>query len=463
LTQKNHRISIKLNGMLVAGEAQKEQERQAEGAGRIPQPAAGIPFPFAAESAVERQASADRSADRTQTLPLADKGTPEEKEEGAFPAEEAEESDAALRLAQLRRTMRAADADDPAAYEEPPVWDVRGSDVADWADAPADRGPLRKRNRRLFAGGGFTDRREWLKMLLASLSAVAIGICFGFLALTLFTDDKLRETYIDVLGGTMQTFSAVPDAAPEGQAASPEAETGKAAAEGPTAAAGAGSNTAAPAQPPHLRLYMAQVGAFQDAASAATAIQSLKDRGYPHFLYEQDGRHYLFTAAAPSRDQLLGVAGLLKDQGMEVYVKEITFPPVSGSAGIAEGTAEPAANQPQPALSSLLATGAELVARLSQWSAQQLAGGSEAAPLSAEQEAALQELHRRFLEQNRSLQSSLAENGKTAIAEMVGGLNQAMTALAQARSGQVQPYAWQVQNGVLVYIEKYAALTKQLS
>lgn len=459
MTRKNNRISIKLNGTQLASPRERTAEnKRSESAGQITEPAEAemIPFPFA-EERTEAKNLIPGVYERHR--PSGAVETPAGAEEGG--GSPFADTDAAQRLTQLHHTMEKAAGDGTAGYgtgRAPAAWAYRErGPYVDWTDGEAG-GRRTMRRRPLFTGRNSNPEREWVKMLFASLSAVAIGICFGFLALSLFTDDKLRETYLDVLGGTMQTFSSAAVEVPTEQADLPYMEPGAATVAGNTSEK---QGTAVPLEAPNLRMFLAQVGAFQDAASADTAIESLKERGYPHLLYEQDGQHYLFAAASPVRDLLLGVAAALQEQGMDVYIKELTVSrPIEPSAKEDGDGEQSAAGGSSPALQPLLAAGAELAERLALWSVQQLAQGGDSGPPTAELKAELQELHLRFLEQNRSLQPALDSTWKTLLEEMVGGLNQAMTAFSQAGSGPIQPYAWQAQQGVLTYLKTYAKLSK---
>ncbi|UFJ39059.1 hypothetical protein LOK74_13335 [Brevibacillus humidisoli] len=454
MEQKKHRISIRLNGTQLDG--QEKTTGQTGSVGRPHEQRQELPFPFAEEAtggAMVPPATGEQ-LNRDDTLQT------EQGESSVGPGI----SEATERLSQLRSTRIAEDVN--AGHNERnerPTWDNGSGWGVEWSDQELEHGLLTGRisKKSQFGGGRFFDQRNWAKMLIASASAVAIGLCFGFIVLSIFSDDKLSQSYRYVLDGTMQTLTAAPE---DGQAEQAEANQMDAAGEKPDEAPVSQEGAGEPLQLPELHAFMAQVGAFQDAASAEIAMESLEKQGYPQLLYAQDGQHYLFVAAAPSRDEILGIASVLKEKAIDVYVKEVTFPGFSGQLDIPEKkTAEDPAVLEEQSLQSFFSTGAQLVDLLTEWSAQRLTQPG-AASSAGEEETKLKELHLRFLEQNRLLQPVLPEEWKAPITEMVSGLNQAMTAFSKANTANVQSYAWQVQDGVLLYIERYVSfLQKQQS
>ncbi|MGN7468434.1 hypothetical protein [Brevibacillus sp. SAFN-007a] len=302
----------------------------------------------------------------------------------------------------------------------------------------------------------FWPKTPMWRTALTTGGAVAIGLLFGFLVLSVFTQKEFSQSYGSFLSDTVQTLTA--SDAKGGQ----ETPAGPGSSE---AAAGAGTaNGKGPAvaeqkvslQMPPISMFVAQAGVFQPDASPQSAVEPLAKAGIPHLLYKDGGKQYMFAAAAPTRDAVLGFAASLKNKGMDVYVKEFAFPafqgavPVSKAAAAAEG----------PNVQAFFDNGVKLAQALSAQSGLIITAGQLSA--SAQETADLKEWHRQFLEESRLIQ--VQDAWKPLFEGMVNGINQALAArdkMAEAsagkKGGSAESYAWQVQAGVLGYWESYAS------
>lgn len=298
----------------------------------------------------------------------------------------------------------------------------------------------------------FRIRRTWmqtpaLKTLMTAGSAVSIGLLFGFLVLTVFTQEQLSHSYRSVLTGTMQSLTAQ-----ELGQRSTAGQNLNGLAQPASLTPSNGQNVAL--QLPEQRFFMAQAGAFQLDASEEAAIAPFEKLGIPHLLYRGDDKQYVFAAAAPTRDGILGFASSLKAKGTEVYVKEIAFPGLQKKVAVSQA----AGSAQAPDLNTFFLNGLEMARALAAQSASVVTSAANA-PGGAEA-TALKEKHRRFLEESRAVQAP--EDWKPLFDGMVNGMNQAMTAqakmqeaLAGKKAANAENYAWQVQAGVLTYLENY--------
>ncbi|MFY0543457.1 hypothetical protein [Brevibacillus sp. H7] len=297
--------------------------------------------------------------------------------------------------------------------------------------------------------------RSWLKTpamktILTTGSAVSIGLLFGFLVLTVFTQEQLSQSYRSVLTGTMQ-FLTAQELGQRPAASGMQTGPVLPASQNQTAAEGKSVTL----QLPELSFFMAQAGAFNLDAPADAAIAPFDKQGIPHLLYRAEDKQYIFAAAAPSRDAILGFASGLKAKGTEVYVKEVTFPGLDKEVTV--GQAAGAAQAPD--LNTFFLTGLELARILAAQSGGVVNATQPSSP-SADEEASLKEKHRRFLEESRAIQ--VPEEWKPLFTGMVNGMNQAVTAqtkmqeaFAGKKTANAESYAWQVQAGVLTYLENY--------
>lgn len=314
---------------------------------------------------------------------------------------------------------------------------------------------------RLFSG---LSKGPFMRTVVSTGGAIAIGLLFGFLVLTVFAEKELSESYRNVLGDTVQTLTA--------QETSGRAGGTPAAIAGPdlpgtdrpvadaSATAAAGTQAEVKVVLPEMKMFVAQAGVFQPDTTAGAATAPLDKLNLPHFLYNDSAKQYMFAAAAPTRDAVLGFAASLKNKGVDVYVKEFAFPVYQGSVAVTTA----ASSGSQPDLQQFFDNGKNLAQTLSAHSGQVIANAQPVLP--QEEAAAMKEQHRQFLEQSRLVSSQAG--GSPYFSGMVAGINQAMAArdkMAEANAGKksqsAESYAWQVQAGILGYLENYAAWVQQ--
>jgi len=291
--------------------------------------------------------------------------------------------------------------------------------------------------------------------LISTVSAIAIGLIFGFLVLAVFTQGQLNESYRSVVGETFQSAIPAPEATQETDAAASTATENQADHAQP------GSVTPMSLQLPETRLFMAQVGAFTDKESAKMAIDSLVKKGYPHFLHEEAGTYYLFTATTSNRDDILGLASSFKGNGLDVYVKEVTLPGLQKMVEL-RNAASSTGSVDQTKIGAFFEAGMQLSNIMTNWTGRFLSTPS-ATKLTAEDEQAIKELHRKFLDASTAIQTAAPQDWQAHLTGMINGLNQAVAAInqtkaavAEGKQGNAQSHAWQVQTGAISYLEHYA-------
>ncbi|MGG4439130.1 hypothetical protein [Brevibacillus fortis] len=295
---------------------------------------------------------------------------------------------------------------------------------------------------------------------LTTGGAIAIGLLFGFLVLTVFSQKEFSESYGNVLSDTVQTLTS-PGAGTE-QANVKNGVAGPTLADESQQTQGAQANGSAVGlkevalQLPAINMYVAQAGVFQPDASPQTAVEPLEKAGIPHLLYKDASKQYMFAAAAPTRDAVLGFAASLKNKGMDIYVKEFSFPAFEGSVPVGKAANASA----DPNVNAFFTHGVKLIQTLSAQSGLIITTG-QLSP-TAKETAELKEIHRQFLEESRRIEGK--EAWKPLLDGMVNGVNQALAArdkMAEASAGKkvesAESYAWQVQAGILAFFESYAS------
>lgn len=322
--------------------------------------------------------------------------------------------------------------------------------------------PGKRRFASLFGRTSRLWKKPGMKMFLTVTGAVVVGLHFGFLVLAVFMNEQLSQSYRNVLDGTVQTL-AVGHGNPreQGQKATAGTPDQKAA---PLSNQVQPINQAVKVSLPEQRLFIAQGGVYSDQKAAEAAVKPLVDKQLPHMYYVNGDKRYLYLAAATSRDQILGLASQLKGVGLDVYVKEVTFPGInktlsSTAAPVSASQAASASNQTEA--QQFLSTGFALIRSLADWSGQMMRDG-KAVKLPAADETKMTEQHRRLLDQKKAFEALLPETAKADLENMVNGVNQAVTAYAQVKNPNAESYAWQAQKGVLQFVESYMKIVRQI-
>ncbi|RNB70133.1 hypothetical protein EDM52_17975 [Brevibacillus invocatus] len=308
----------------------------------------------------------------------------------------------------------------------------------------------------------FLPKGAFLRTLLTTGGAIAIGLVFGIMVLTIFSQEQFSTSYRTVLSDTVETLTAQPESPSNKQTTptGPVLPGDQGSAAQPTASTGAAMSLSL--QLPEVKMHVAQVGVFQLDAPEEAATQSLTKLGLPHLLYNDSTKQYMFAAATTSREAVLGFASNLKTKGLEVFVKEFSFPAYQGEVKI-EQSAEPTTTQPN--LDLFFTAGRELTEALSAQSGLVITSAQPA--IAPADTATLKEKHRKFLEAGKV--NTLPAEWQPYFQEMVNGLNQAVAArdkMAEASGGKktesAESYAWQVQGGILTYLESYTKWLQQL-
>ncbi|MDN9012548.1 sporulation protein [Brevibacillus laterosporus] len=324
------------------------------------------------------------------------------------------------------------------------------------------------------------SKRPILRVFITTISAIILGVLFGFIVLNIFVQEQLVhpsqagavQNSAATSGGTSAfKEKAVPvngERQPNGSKDSQEEGLSK---EGALQQArspiGSTSQKAdavlATVQFPEQNYYMVQMGVFTDPKAAEPAIASLDEKGLPHFLYPIEGRLHLFTGVSPNRDAILGLADHFRQKQIEVFVKEVKLPAAEKQVQIVPTSPlEVGASSDKGVVNAFIKSGIDIIQQLSTLSSQVVnTDKQKVQPLTAEQEAKLKRMHVAFLDNSRATQQALSQKEQVYIAGMVQGMNQAMSTMTQLKTGNAEPYAWQVQKGIMQYLHYYATWMKE--
>jgi len=402
-TEKN-RISIKLNGSTLANndyaEKKQRQEKQRE--------------PAAEEDALNR-------LNQIRTVPLKQPDAPKITPE-TVSAEE---------------TIRQA--------EKYPFLLESGEDEPDKVRVSRWKQGMRSWFRGMGSNGYRISGRPLVSTLVSLVSAVSLGLLFGFIVLTVFMQEQSTAEISPSLPGLPQASPALTANTSADGSQNPQAQES--------------NTTAVPVaiKVPEQSLFMVQAGVFSDKTAANAAVLPLEKQGFPHLIYETGGKQHLFVATATTRDDTLGLASYFKGKQLEVYVKEVKLPGADGQIQVRQAASSQALAPVKESLDSFLLLGVDMARKLSLYSSRAANGSGEQSGITQAEEANLRESHRRFLEQSRVLQPALPGELSTYLTEMVNGMNQAVTALSESKAATAsnESHAWQVQKGVLTFLESY--------
>ncbi|MCR8962091.1 sporulation protein [Brevibacillus halotolerans] len=332
------------------------------------------------------------------------------------------------------------------------------------------------------------SKRPILRVFLTTISAVILGVLFGFIVLNVFVQEQL--VHPSQAGATLpksteatqnsaatsegtSTFNEKaipvngerqPNESNDAREAGLSKEGASQQARSPLGSPSQKSDAVlATVQFPEQNYYMVQMGVFTDPKAAEPAIASLDEKGLPHFLYPIEGRLHLFTGVSPSRDAILGLADNFRQKQMEVYVKEVKLPATEKQVQIVPTSPlEVGASSDKGVVNAFIKSGIDIIQQLSTLSSQVVnTDKQKVQPLTAEQEAKLKRMHVAFLDNSRATQQALSQKEQVYIAGMVQGMNQAMSTMTQLKTGNAEPYAWQVQKGIMQYLHYYATWMKE--
>ncbi|QOT01120.1 sporulation protein [Brevibacterium sp. JNUCC-42] len=332
------------------------------------------------------------------------------------------------------------------------------------------------------------SKRPVLRLFITTLGAIILGILFGFIVLNVFVQEQLvhpSQAGVSLPKPTAPQTTSASIGNQNGSGATAVPVNGEnrgvgsnqvkeidstregASQQGASGMSSTGEKTAdaifASVQFPEQNYYMVQMGVFTDPKAADPAIISLDEKGLPHFLYQIDGRLHLFTGVAPSRDAILGLADNYRQKQIDVYVKEVKLPAMEKKVKLVPTSAlEVGASVDKGVVNAFIKSGAEIIQQLSALSSQVVnTERQKVRPLTAEQETKLKSLHVAFLDNSRAIQQGLSTKEQVYIAGMVQGMNQAMSTMTQLKTANAEPYAWQVQKGVMQYLNYYVKWMKE--
>jgi hypothetical protein len=285
-------------------------------------------------------------------------------------------------------------------------------------------------------GGSYQTRRptQWWKFALPVAGALGIGVLLGYAALNFISG---------VNDGGGNGAAGANSAAVQSQANTSSGQQTTSGTGLPDIAA-AGRIPVAIAEQSY---YLLQYGVFSTPAGAQQAQQELLTAGLAAGL-DPEGGNRVYAGMSPDREQAKLLSSGLKNQGIELYVREVTLPAADQAAFA--GASE--------AVNSYFAASGRLVNELSSLSASLLSGAG-----GNVDSAAVSDLHMQWNEAVKGLEPGLTAEGKSLCAGLEKSVSQGIAALNEYNKNQAQGLLWEVQDSMMSFLAGQKSLLSLLS
>ncbi|WP_054956384.1 SPOR domain-containing protein [Paenibacillus dakarensis] len=266
--------------------------------------------------------------------------------------------------------------------------------------------------------------------------AVITGILFGTVVLSIFSgEDTGNEISIPAkeIGSTSSASSNY------------EAENGLTNIQDLTAI-----HASAAVAIPEQTFYMLQYGVFSTAERAEQAKGELVQSGIAAF-GDTTVENRVYAGVSPDREQAKLLSNQLKNEGVELYVREVILPGAQSAAFAGEAAA----------LDIFFEMSGELTAKLSSLSAT-LLGLESPGPVDAETINTITGLHLQWTEAVKMVSSGLSPETERNLSLMGQEMSSSITALTEYNKNQSKGHLWEIQEGMMKYIMGQRKLVESL-
>lgn len=305
------------------------------------------------------------------------------------------------------------------------------------------------------AGEAISEQGEWTwngvhtrtrkpslwKVLASVAGALATGAVFGFIALSLFKGEvKLPDPTAGLSDLSVQAVK-MPDGGKKAQTASDKPLEDQAAIPATTQPAWQAAGVYdTDVNIPEKMFYMLQYGVFDRPEGAETAIGELREKGMAA-MEEQAGQHRVYVAIASAREDAMGLSQLLKNQRIDLYVREMSRPALTqlffqGNAAEVEQFIEDSDN----VISWLIA---QSVAHLE---------GTEFAAFATEDTERLRAQHMQWTQHISKVQKGQPKQSANAWTKLVQAMNTAISAVNEYNKQPSTSHLWSIQQAVMQYL-----------
>ncbi|MRN56231.1 SPOR domain-containing protein [Paenibacillus monticola] len=287
-------------------------------------------------------------------------------------------------------------------------------------------------------GGSYHSRRPsyWWKFALSVAGAVVTGLLLGYMALSFFNGGSARTESVSTTGSTAAQEQTVGNT-----------DSAKAGVSGITSNDSAGMNRIS-VQVAAQSYYLLQYGVFSTSAGAVQAQQELLDAGLAAALDPADGNR-VYAGLSPDREQAKLLSNGLKNQGIELYVREVTLPAAEQLAF--GGNAE--------VVNNYFSVSGQLLAELASLSASLL---SAAPANTAADTTEVSNLHMQWTEAAKTMEQGLSPAVQSICAELEKSMSQGISALNEYNKNKAKGLLWEVQESMMSFLTSQRQLLSAL-
>lgn len=280
-------------------------------------------------------------------------------------------------------------------------------------------------------GGSYHTRRPtyWWKLALSVAGAIGTGLLLGYAALSFFYGGNIESsmgTGTEATAVNSEQTNGANDPAGLGTSGLPVTGTENSA------------QNSIPVQVVSQSYYLLQYGVFSTPTGAEQARQELLTAGLAAGLDPTDGNR-VYAGISSDREQAKLLSNGLKNQGIELYVREVALP--GAEHLVFTGKAE--------AVNSYFAASEKLLSELSSQSASLL---SEAQVGTAANTATVSDLHLEWSEAIKGLEQGLSPEAVSICAALEKSMSRGISALGEYNKNKAKGLLWEVQESMLSFL-----------
>lgn len=277
---------------------------------------------------------------------------------------------------------------------------------------------------------------HWWKFALSTAGALGTGLLLGYAALSFISGGGSGND-----GGTANVDSAAVQSQTGGLSDQPVAgDTG-------LPINGTGEIGHIPVAVAAQSYYLLQYGVFSSPAGASQAQQELLAAGLAAGIDPADGNR-VYAGMSPDREQAKLLSSGLKNQGIELYVREVDLP-AAEQASFA-GSAE--------AVNGYFAASGKMLNELSGLSASLLSGTGVTVDYRA-----VSDLHMQWAEAVKALEPGLTPEGQSLCGNLEKAMSRGIAALNEYDKNKAPGLLWEVQESMLNFLSNQKSLLATLN
>lgn len=291
---------------------------------------------------------------------------------------------------------------------------------------------------------------SWFKVAASVVGAVATGAAFGFLVLSMFSQDsqtnKTNVTVPTATNVTATNAAAPAKSAPTDQAVAvsgsvtPANTAGKAA--DPTgsiaASASVSSGALAVVNVPAKTLTFLQSGVFSTSQGAVAAQSELKKKGLAA-VSDVGEKFPVYVGMASNRDEASRLAQQFQQKNIDVIIKSVDMPALSKIKWTGKSTDN---------VSAFITQGDNLVQQIAPLTVSHLTE-AKLTGMDASQVQSVKTAYQTWQGMTSGVNEGLSEQGKAAVLKISSAMNAAVASLDEYRKSPSASTLWQTQNAIL--------------